>query len=230
MKSECETLSRRSIDIIHGYNRLTGDLTLPEALCGLVVFAHGSGSSRLSPRNQFVAARLNQQSIGTLLFDLLTLEEDRIYSNRFNITLLTERLEHVVRWVLSQRELSYLPLGLFGASTGAAAALRTAAVLKEVVKAVVSRGGRPDLTGDESLSIVSAPTLLIVGGEDSDVLELNRGVFSKMNCERELYVVPGAGHLFEEPGRLEAVSDLAADWFARHFLQPTAGVTAAAPT
>lgn len=223
-------VSRRTVDIIHGYHRLAGDLSLTEPMCGLVVFAHGTGSSRFSPRNQFVAARLNQHSIGTLLFDLLTPEEDRLYSNRFDIALLTERLEHVVRWVISQRELSYLPLGLFGASTGAAAALRAAVVLKGGVKAIVSRGGRADLTGDEALGILSPPTLLIVGGEDRDVLELNRAAFSKMRCERELYVVPGAGHLFEEPGSLERVSDLAADWFARHFLQPIEGITAGAPT
>jgi putative phosphoribosyl transferase len=210
---------KRILSSIDDYHRLTDDLALPEPLHGLVVFAHGSGSSRFSPRNQFVAECLNKQGLGTLLLDLLTPEEDRLYSNRFNIDLLTKRLLHMVAWLSNQREFRYVPIGLFGSSTGAAAALRAAAQLTEELKAVVSRGGRPDLAGEDSLGSVSAPTLLIVGGEDRDVLELNRMAFSKMRCERELYVVPGAGHLFEEPGNLQAVADLAADWFLRHFIE-----------
>ncbi len=210
---------KRILSRVDEHHRLTGDLSLPEPLHGLVVFAHGSGSSRLSPRNKFVAECLNKQGLGTLLLDLLTPEEDRLYSNRFDIELLSKRLLHMVTWVGNQREFQYIPIGFFGASTGAAAALCAAAQFTGEVKALVSRGGRPDLAGEESLGSVTAPTLLIVGGEDRDVLELNRIAFSKMNCERELYVVPGASHLFEEPGKLQEVADLAADWFVRHFME-----------
>lgn len=224
-----EMVVKRIVSSVDEYHRLTGDLALPEPLYGLVVFAHGSGSSRLSPRNQFVAECFNKQGLATLLLDLLTPEEDRIYSNRFNIELLTKRLLHMATWVSDQREFRYIPLGFFGASTGAAAALRAAAQFTGELKAVVSRGGRPDLAGDESLGLVSAPTLLIVGGEDRDVLELNRMAFSKMHCERELYVVPGAGHLFEEAGKLQEVADLAAGWFLRHFPQQQERAIAAGP-
>lgn len=210
---------KRILSNVDEYHRLTGDLSLPDPMYGLVVFAHGSGSSRLSPRNQFVAECLTKQGLGTLLLDLLTPEEDRVYSNRFNIELLTKRLLHMATWLSDQREYRYLPIGFFGSSTGAAAALRAAAQCTGELKAVVSRGGRPDLAGDESLGLVSAPTLLIVGGEDRDVLELNRMAFSKMHCERELYVVSGAGHLSEEAGKLQEVADLAAGWFLRHFIE-----------
>ncbi len=220
---------KRILSSVDEDHRLTGDLSLPEPLHGLVVFAHGSGSSRFSPRNQFVAECLNKQGLGTLLLDLLTPEEDRLYSNRFNIELLTKRLLHMVAWLSNQREFRYVPIGFFGSSTGAAAALCAAAQFTGELKAVVSRGGRADLAGEKSLSLVSAPTLLIVGGEDRDVLELNRMAFSKMHCERELFVVPEAGHLFEEPGKLQVVADLAANWFLRHFIEQQEPTVAGGP-
>jgi putative phosphoribosyl transferase len=220
-------VTRRVVSHLDENHRLTGDLSVPDSMNGMVVFAHGSGSGRLSPRNQFVARCLNEQSLGTLLFDLLTPEEDRLYSNRFDIELLSKRLEHMTRWLIAQREFRYVPIGFFGASTGAAAALRAAPRFDEQLRAVVSRGGRPDLAGSESLSAVSASTLLIVGGYDCDVLELNRAAFSKMHCERELYVVPEAGHLFEEPGKLEVVANLASDWFVRHFVLREEGIDTA---
>lgn len=191
---------------------LPGKLMVPESSPGLVVFAHGSGSSRFSPRNNFVAEYLNDRGLGTLLFDLLTGEEDRVRENRFDIDLLTDRLSKAARWA---RDEAGLPLGLFGSSTGAAAALRAAAELRDGVDAVVSRGGRMDLAG-EALPEVEAPTLMVVGGQDRQVLELNRDAADRMRCESEVAVVEGAGHLFEGPGQLEEVAELAADWFVRH--------------
>jgi putative phosphoribosyl transferase len=195
--------------------RVAGDLRLPEHPAGLVIFAHGSGSSRLSPRNRQVAEALNEAGFATLLFDLLTEEEELDRANVFDIGLLAERLLAVTRWVEEEPAVAGLPIGYFGASTGAAAALSAAARLGGEVAAVVSRGGRPDLAA-ESLEDVVSPTLLIVGGADWQVLELNEGAARLLRCEREVAIVPGATHLFEEPGALERVSDLAADWFSRH--------------
>jgi putative phosphoribosyl transferase len=195
--------------------RLAGDLRLPEPAAGLVIFAHGSGSSRLSPRNRQVAEALNDAGFGTLLFDLLTIEEELDRAKVFDIGLLAKRLLAVTGWVQGEAKLSDLPIGYFGASTGAAAALRAAAQLGDAVRAVVSRGGRPDLAV-ESLEEVSSPTLLIVGGADWQVLELNEQAARLLRCEHEVAIVPGATHLFEEPGALERVAALAADWFSRY--------------
>jgi putative phosphoribosyl transferase len=196
---------------------LEGTLVLPRAARGIVLFAHGSGSSRHSPRNRYVAGVLNRRGLATLLFDLLTPEEEAGLrgDQRFNIDLLTGRLLRATEWVSSRPETQGLPVGYFGASTGAAAALVAAADWPDVVEAVVSRGGRPDLAGD-ALRRVKAPTLLIVGGEDEQVLALNRTARRCLHVESELAVVPGAAHLFEERGALERVADLAADWFGRH--------------
>jgi putative phosphoribosyl transferase len=194
---------------------LAGDLRLPEPAAGLVIFAHGSGSSRLSPRNRQVAASLNEAGFATLLFDLLTSEEELDRAKVFDIELLAERLLAVTAWVRDEAELGDLPIGYFGASTGAAAALRAAAPLGREIRAVVSRGGRPDLAA-ESLEEVASPTLLIVGGADWQVLELNEQAARLLRCEHEVAVVPDATHLFEEPGALERVAELAADWFSRH--------------
>lgn len=196
---------------------LPGTLALPEPARGIVAFAHGSGSSRLSPRNTYVAGVLQDAGIATLLFDLLTPDEDRDRANRFDIALLTGRLLLAAEWIDGQTDLRSLPLGYFGASTGAAAALEAAAQQREGVAAVVSRGGRPDLAGPGLLEAVTAPTLLIVGGHDDVVIDLNRRAMDRMRCEKELVVVPGATHLFEEPGTLEQVARLAADWFRRRF-------------
>lgn len=210
-----ETL-RKTIFV--GPRKLPGELVLPDGACGLVVFAHGSGSSRLSPRNRYVSEVLHQRRIGTLLFDLLTDAEAEDRRNVFDIELLGERLGEALSWLLQRPDTSPLATGLFGASTGAAAALVCAARRPERVAAVVSRGGRPDLAGDY-LRAVLAPTLLIVGGDDHDVLQLNRNAWRELRCEKRLEVVPGATHLFEEPGTLEAVAELAADWFGRHLAQ-----------
>ncbi len=195
--------------------RLTGDLRLPEPAASLVIFAHGSGSSRLSPRNRQVAEALNEAGFATLLFDLLTSEEELDRANVFDIALLSERLLAVTAWVREEAEIGELPISYFGASTGAAAALRAAARLGAEIRAVVSRGGRPDLAA-ESLEEVASPTLLIVGGADWQVLELNEQAARLLRCEHEVAIVPGATHLFEEPGALERVSDLAVDWLSRY--------------
>lgn len=195
---------------------LEGELTLPSEPVGLVVFAHGSGSSRLSPRNRQVARQLEAAGLGTLLFDLLTEEEAASRANVFDIPLLASRLGAAIRWVRNDPDLMSLPIGLFGASTGGGAALVAAARMPEAVQAVVSRGGRPDLAGDW-LPRVRAPTLLIVGGADSGVLELNRSALASLNCAKRLAVVPGATHLFEEHGALEAVAREAAGWFVDCF-------------
>jgi putative phosphoribosyl transferase len=198
---------------------LPGILGIPEGAVAVVLFAHGSGSSRLSPRNNTVAATLRKDGIGTLLIDLLTEREDRTYETRFDIGLLTTRLEQIVRWLGKRSETRDLTIGLFGASTGAAAALEVAAKLGEKIAAVVSRGGRPDLAMGVLDRVVS-PTLLIVGGEDHDVIRLNQTAFRTLQCEKALQIVPGATHLFEEPGTLEQVSDLASDWFRAHAPRP----------
>lgn len=198
-----------------------GFLRVPTDATGMVLFAHGSGSSRHSPRNQRVAERLNDAKLGTLLIDLLTPEEEETDvvtgEHRFDIPLLAERLAGAVRWLGEAKETAHLPVGLFGASTGAAAALVAAAELPERVVAVVSRGGRPDLAGD-ALPRVQAPTLLVVGGFDAQVIELNREAMARMSAPVELRIVEGASHLFEEPGKLDRVAELAAEWFRRHLV------------
>lgn len=196
---------------------LEGQLQLPRSVRGIVLFAHGSGSSRHSPRNRYVAEVLQARGIGTLLVDLLTPAEDRIRENRFDIDLLSRRLGEAADGLRGLPPCAGLPLGLFGASTGAASALRLAARPGAGVAAVVSRGGRPDLAGVPALRAVRAPVLLIVGGLDEEVLELNREAWAELRCERRLEIVPGATHLFEEPGTLERAAALAADWFVRHF-------------
>ena len=205
--------------------KLEGELNLPPDASSLVLFAHGSGSSRHSPRNQFVARTLRGHgATGTLLFDLLTAEEERAeaYTRhlRFNIPLLAERLIAVTRWALDKVTTRDLNVGYFGSSTGAAAALVAAAELGSAIGAVVSRDGRPDLAGD-SLARVNAPTLLIVGGNDKQVISLNEEAYYLLHCERALRIVPGASHLFEEPGTLEKVANMAAEWFDGH-LHPLA--------
>jgi putative phosphoribosyl transferase len=199
---------------------IAGHLRVPERAAGLVIFVHGSGSSRHSPRNQFVATVLNEAPCATLLFDLLTHAEELNRSNVFDIELLARRLAAVAAWSADHPELGDLPTGYFGASTGAAAALWAAADPGCDVAAVVSRGGRPDLTG-QRLPAVRAPTLLVVGGHDTVVLDLNRQAQAQMTCACQLSVVPGATHLFEEPGTLQAAAGLARDWFIRHLVGPT---------
>lgn len=196
---------------------LPGILTVPPEASGLVVFAHGSGSSRLSPRNALIAEAIQAEGMGTLLFDLLTEEEDLVYDNRFDIDLIANRLLGATDWLPERPEARSLTLGYFGASTGAAAALK-AAVHEPRVRAIVSRGGRPDLALDV-LPRVRAATLLIVGSKDTIVIDLNRHAYNKLQCEKCMEIVPGASHLFEEPGTLEAVEQLAVAWFKEH-LQP----------
>ena len=197
---------------------LKGNLFIPENARALILFSHGSGSSRLSPRNNYVASVLQHEGLATLLFDLLTEEEDRLYKTRFNIDLLTQRLIDVTDWIKTQKETKGLQLAYFGASTGAASALSAAAYFGDEIAAVVSRGGRPDLAMTE-LHMVTAPTLLIVGGWDKVVIVLNQKAYSKLRCERKLEIVPEATHLFEERGKLEEVAALSAKWFTDH-LQP----------
>ena len=192
---------------------LSGELVLPPEASGVVLFAHGSGSSRFSPRNTYVANVLQQHGIGTLLFDLLTRAEDQDYAQRFDIDLLTQRLLAATDWLQKNPETKSLKIGYFGASTGAAAALQAAARMGNAVAAVVSRGGRPDLAGEVALNQVTAPTLLIVGSADHGVIELNEQAYALMTCVKKLVLVPGATHLFEEPGTLEQVAQFAADWF-----------------
>jgi putative phosphoribosyl transferase len=198
---------------------LIGDLVIPEAAFGLIVFSHGSGSSRLSSRNRFVAEHLQRSSFATLLFDLLTEEEDREYSNRFDIPKLTQRLIETTYWIQRDPRTSNFNIGFFGASTGAASAIGAAtAVGPDIIKAVVSRGGRPDLA-DTVLPDLMVPTLLIVGGKDEAVLEMNIQAQNRMQCIKDVELVPDATHLFEEPGALEMVAQLATDWF-RKYVKP----------
>ncbi len=194
---------------------LEGMLKLPPKAQGLVLFAHGSGSSRLSPRNNCVADSLNEGHLATLLIDLLSPQEDEVYQTRFDINLLTDRLVRVIDWLQQQSETKELPIGLFGSSTGAAAALQVAAALGDNIKAVVSRGGRPDLAM-AVLERVVAPTLLIVGGSDFGVIELNQEAYEKLHCVKKLTSIPHATHLFEEPGSLEQVAQNAQDWFKKY--------------
>jgi dienelactone hydrolase len=212
----------RSVAIGAREAMLAGDLTVPAGANGIVLFAHGSGSSRASPRNVWVAARLSRAGLATLLFDLLTPTEEQrdLYTreHRFDIGLLARRLIDATDWVDAQPELAHLPLGYFGASTGAAAALVAAAERGARVSAVVSRGGRPDLAGDDTLARVAAPTLLIVGGNDDVVIDLNQRALAALRCAKRLDVVAGATHLFEEPGALEQVASLAAEWLVEYLV------------
>jgi pimeloyl-ACP methyl ester carboxylesterase len=209
-----------SSDITIPPHDLAGTLSLPKNPLGLVAFAHGSGSSHLSPRNVAVAKALNNRGFGTLLFDLLTPEEEADRGNVFDISLLAERLVDGLRWLGGQGQpISSLPLGLFGASTGAAAALVTSARFPNRVRAVVSRGGRPDLAVD-ALAMVRAPTLLIVGGADFGVIELNQNALIRLHGPKAVEVIPGATHLFPEPGAMEAVIEHAARWFERYLIAP----------
>jgi dienelactone hydrolase len=210
--------SERSVQIPP--SGVAGDLAVPTNAQGVIVFAHGSGSSRLSSRNRFVARVLQQARLATLLLDLLTAEEEQIDLRtrqlRFDIDLLARRLVEATEWLAGDVSVGGLPVGYFGASTGAAAALIAAAELPDSTRAVVSRGGRPDLAG-AALPKVKAPTLLMVGGDDYEVIELNRKALNELQCEKKLEIIPGATHLFEEPGTLEQVAELARDWF-KHYV------------
>lgn len=209
----------REVRIPADRGSLTGDLALPPRAGGLVLFAHGSGSSRHSPRNRYVAEELRRGDIGTLLMDLLTPQEEDVDNRtaelRFDLPLLAQRLQIATEWLHRREDLSKFDLGYFGASTGAAAALIAAVKLPKLVRAIVSRGGRPDLAG-EALAQVQAPTLLIVGGNDGPVVGMNRDAFDRLTTEKQLEIIPGATHLFEEPGALEQVAQLALSWFARY--------------
>jgi putative phosphoribosyl transferase len=220
---QTETAEERLVRVHTGIVTLAGNLVVPEGASGVVLFAHGSGSSRLSPRNRAVARELSGRGLATLLIDLLTAEEERVDVEtahmRFDIGLLADRLAGAKEWLAKQPETRDLKVGYFGASTGAAAALVAAALHPEKIGAVVSRGGRPDLAGN-LLPRVDAPTLLIVGGDDLPVIEMNRDAFAQLTCKKRLEIVPGATHLFEEPGTLEEVARLAGDWFLQHFAAP----------
>jgi putative phosphoribosyl transferase len=209
----------REVEISAGSLLLYGELKIPENATGIVLFAHGSGSSRHSPRNQYVARVIREVGVATLLFDLLTRQEEAIdnYTRefRFDINLLARRLVAATKWFAGGDETNFLRPGYFGASTGGAAALVAAAEMRGKVGAVVSRGGRPDLAGP-ALSHVTAPTLLIVGGLDGPVIRMNEDAYAQLRCMKELKIVPGATHLFEEPGKLEEVANLAAKWFLKH--------------
>jgi putative phosphoribosyl transferase len=213
-------LDPTAVEVWTGEVALDGDLTVPQGAAGLVVFAHGSGSSRFSPRNRLVARALVEAGLATLLFDLLTPEEEEQeqLASRFDIEMLARRLAGATRYVRGHAETHRLRVGYFGASTGAAAALVAAAELPDVVEAVVSRGGRPDLAG-EALEHVEAPTLLIVGSGDHPVVELNARALQRLHCEKRMEIVVGATHVFEEPGALEEVARLARDWFVHHLVE-----------
>jgi len=219
--SVAQAVEQRLVQVPAGTVTLDGNLTLPEYAQAIVLFAHGSGSSRHSPRNRYVARVLNEAKLATLLIDLLTLHEEVIDTRtahlRFDIDLLAERLVDATDWLTQFPDTKHLPIGYFGASTGAAAALAAAAVRPDVVGAVVSRGGRPDLAGS-ALPRVRTPTLLIVGGDDRQVIELNRAALAQLRCEKQLVIVPAATHLFEEPGALDEVARLARDWFQRYLI------------
>ena len=205
-----------TVSISDGAIRLDGELILPSDAQGIVVFAHGSGSSRFSPRNNYVAKVIQALGLGTLLFDLLTPQEDQNYATRFEIGLLTQRLLAATAWLKTEVNTQALKIGYFGASTGAAAALQAAAKLGNKIAAVVSRGGRPDLAGEQALVKVMSPTLLLVGGADYGVIELNQQAYSRLQCTKQLLLIPGATHLFEESGTLEQVASQAAHWFIRY--------------
>jgi len=227
-RTETRTVKERQVQITAGLAALEGNLMIPPAARGVVLFAHGSGSSRHSPRNRFVARVLREVGLATLLIDLLTSAEEEEEKDtrhlRFNIGLLAERLLFATDWLAEEPDTSKYPIGYFGASTGAGAALMAAAKRPDRVRAVVSRGGRPDLAG-AALAQVRTPTLLIVGGNDVPVIEMNQEALAQLSvAEKQLVIVPGATHLFEEPGTLEAVARLASNWFSRH-LSPTSGGT-----
>lgn len=210
-----ENIEKSIVTITSSNVRLTGELVVPSNNLGLVVFSHGSGSSRFSQRNRFVAESLQRNGFATFLVDLLTADEDCYEQNRFDVSLLTVRLMDVVRYFATKHDTAFERIGLFGASTGAASALRAAAILGKHVFAVVGRGGRPDLAWD-SLELVECPTLLIVGGADKQVLELNKRALLLLHCEKELHVVSNATHLFEEAGALEEVARVSSEWFSAH--------------
>ena len=220
MPSINAALVPREVRISVGDASLYGDLALPPGFQGLMLFAHGSGSGRHSARNRQVAQHLQHAGIATLLFDLLTAQEEQTDLNtrehRFDIALLTRRMQDATAWAAAQPELQHAAIGYFGASTGSAAALLAAARLGNKIAAVVSRGGRPDLAGAVALAAVTAPTLLIVGGADHEVIELNQQALKHLRCEKSLAIVPGATHLFEEAGTLEQVAQLASSWFTAH--------------
>lgn len=211
-------MKKLEIDIPLSAVTLKGDLVIPENAVGIVIFSHGSGSSRFSTRNRMVADLIQKQKIATLLFDLLTEEEDRIYENRFDIDLLAIRLIETTEWLMTNSEVKDLPIGYFGASTGAASALRAAAYFGDTIKAVVSRGGRPDMALG-ALNQVKAPTLLIVGGMDIPVIGMNKFAFDELQSVKEMKIIPGASHLFEEPGKLQEVADMAITWYKRHLVK-----------
>ncbi|HSX12171.1 MAG TPA: alpha/beta family hydrolase [Rhabdochlamydiaceae bacterium] len=208
------------VTVALGKNVLRGNLHVPKGAQAIVVFAHGSGSGRKSPRNRFVARALEQGNLATLLIDLLTMEEESVdlitRELRFNISLLAKRLEGITEWVRKKPEIKTLKIGYFGASTGAAAALMAAAQKEKEIFAIVSRGGRPDLAGVENLPKVTAPTLLIVGSRDTETIQLNEEALKQLSCEKKLTIIPNATHLFEEPGALEDVAKLARKWFETH--------------
>lgn len=208
-------MEKLDLDIPLSSVTLKGDLIIPENARGIVIFSHGSGSSRFSSRNRMVAELIQKQNMGTFLFDLLSEEEDELYENRFNIDLLSDRLIETTQWLMDYKSTTDLPIGYFGASTGAASALRAAAYFKTKIKAVVSRGGRPDLAITE-LPQVTAPTLLIVGGLDVAVIGMNKMAYDQLESVKEMKIIPGATHLFEEPGKLLEVAELAMVWYKRY--------------
>ncbi|PKO61285.1 MAG: hydrolase [Betaproteobacteria bacterium HGW-Betaproteobacteria-18] len=218
MQSIHQTAFTQLVSMPVDHVMIEGMLELPARPSGLVLFAHGSGSSRHSPRNNFVARVLREKGMGTLLMDLLSPAEDLNYQTRFDIELLTRRLLLATQWVQQNPATVRLPMGYFGASTGAAAALRAAAAMGDGVQAVVSRGGRPDLAGHPDLVRVRAPTLLLVGSLDTEVLELNQAAYALLSCPKKISIVPGATHLFEEAGTLEQVASQAANWFSHHLM------------
>ncbi len=224
MNSSLQAPVTHEVRIACGDIWLHGDLTLPANFRGLVLFAHGSGSGRHSARNRQVAQALRHAGMATLLFDLLTAQEEQVdlhtREHRFDIALLTRRMQDATAWAMAQTGLQQAPIGYFGASTGSAAALIAAARLGHRISAVVSRGGRPDLAGPVALAAVTAPTLLIVGGADHEVITLNQQAFAHLQCDKELAIVPGATHLFEERGTLEQVAELATAWFTAHLAPP----------
>ena len=198
---------------------LSGYLYLPENPVALILFSHGSGSSRFSPRNNYVAENLFRNNMAALLADLLTPKEDAAIQNRFNIFLLTERLKHLTHWAVRQPQFNNLPVGYFGASTGAASAINAAAFFGNQIQAVVSRGGRPDLATESALESLTCPTLFIIGSLDNEVIALNQDAFQKMKCIKQIEIVQGASHLFEEAGKLHAVSQLAERWFEKYLIE-----------
>jgi putative phosphoribosyl transferase len=215
-KSMALSIQEELVRITSGSTRMEGMLEIPPHPAGIVLFAHGSGSSRFSPRNNYVASILHNAGLATLLIDLLAPQEAQVYRTRFDISLLAQRLYSAAGWLQQYSGTRSFPIGLFGASTGAAAALQVAAMMGPAIGAVVSRGGRPDLAGQAALEKVGAPTLLIVGGSDDAVIELNKAACAALRCEKQLVIVPAATHLFEEPGTLETVAELARDWFLQY--------------